>query len=76
MAKRSAVMPDEPAQLPTREETLAAIAESLAFFHQASCQMREATWGSCDAITESKELLAQTDKILSRQRERDWRPAG
>jgi hypothetical protein len=70
-------MPDQPAQLPTREETLAAIAESFALFRKASCQMREATWGSCDAITESKELLAQSDKILSRiQRERNRRPVG
>jgi predicted metal-binding protein len=54
-------MPDQPAQLPTREETLAAI-------HLASCQMREATRGSYRVISESNELLAQTDKVLSRHK--------
>ena len=59
-------MPSQPPQLPTHEETLAAISESLTRFHLASCQMREATKVSYDAISESKELLAQTDKILRR----------
>jgi CHASE3 domain sensor protein len=70
-------MPDQPEQLPTREETFAAIANYLGLIHLASCQMREATRGSYRAISESNELLAQTDKILSRiQRERDRRPVG
>jgi hypothetical protein len=77
-------MPDQPAQVPTREENLAATAKSLAFFHLASCQMREATRASYHAITESKELLAQTDKMrggvpvgnFPPYRERDWRPSG
>jgi hypothetical protein len=59
-------MADEPAQLPTREETLAAIVKNLGLIHLASCQMREATRGSYRAISESNELLSDIDKILSR----------
>jgi hypothetical protein len=60
-------MPDQPTQVPTREELLAATAEGLAFFHQVTCQMRQATSTSYDTITESKELLAWTDQILIRR---------
>ena len=62
----SAPMLDQPAQFPTREETLAAIAKSLAFYHLVSRQMREATRASHHTILESKELLVLTDRILSR----------
>jgi hypothetical protein len=57
-------MPDQPLQFPIREESLAAISESLARFDLASCQMREATRHSFSAISESRELLARADKIL------------
>jgi hypothetical protein len=53
---------DQPLQFPTREETLAAISESLARFHLASCQMREATWRSFSVISESRELLARASE--------------
>ena len=57
---------DQPLQFPTREETLAAISESVARFHLASCQMREATRHTFSAISESRELLARADKIIRR----------
>ena len=57
---------DQPLQFPTREETLAAISESVARFHLASCQMREAARHSFSAISESRELLARADKIIRR----------
>jgi hypothetical protein len=60
---RECAMPDQPTQ--TREGLLAATVESLVFFHQVSCQMRHATWGSYDAIAEARRLLTWTDQILS-----------
>jgi hypothetical protein len=56
---------DQLLQFPTREETLAAICESFARFHLASCQMRQATWHSFSMISESRELLTRADKINS-----------
>ncbi|MGC2076167.1 MAG: hypothetical protein WA728_09080 [Xanthobacteraceae bacterium] len=76
-------MLDRPAQLPTHEEILPAISKSFSRFHLASSQMRKATTASYGAILESKELLARTDKVLSRIKDRlyyeeeprrRWRP--